>query len=76
MHRTLSETIGELDQPRNTCLNDEEQTAYSKSRTEHLLLSDVFPYTVQVSLLLVHSVLQTVYHLLFVSPVPLYQSIR
>lgn len=54
---------------------DEEQTAYSESRTEHLLLNNLFPNTVQLSPLLVHSVLQTVHHLLSVPPVSLYKVI-
>ncbi len=54
-------------------LNYREETAYSEGRTEHLLFHNLFPHTVQVSPLLVHSVLQPVHHLLFVPPVSLYK---
>lgn len=57
-------------------LNNREQKTYSEGRTEHLLFLNLFPCTVQVSPLLVYSVLQTVRHLLFLSPVLLCKLIR
>ena len=50
------------------CATSKSQTAYSEGRTEHLFFFNLFAHTVEVSSLLVHSVFQTVHHLLFVPP--------